>query len=122
MNLTPKEDERLTAFVAAELARRQKDRGVALNHPESVADSSDWAFERARDGWSVAEIRGEATQLLDRADVMEGVPEMIDTVEPTFPGGSKLVTVHDPIRATPTREVNADSAETDEPDSSEVDS
>jgi urease subunit gamma len=100
MNLVPKEEERLTVFMAAELARRRKERGVALNHPESVAYISDWCFERARDGWDVAEIRSEATQLLGRDDVMEGVPEMIDMiqVEPTFPDGTKLVTVHDPIR------------------------
>ncbi|PSP95118.1 urease subunit gamma [Halobacteriales archaeon QS_4_62_28] len=101
MNLTPKEDERLTVFMAAELARRRKDRDVALNHPESVAYISDWCFERARDGWDVADIRAEATQLLGREDVMEGVPEMVDMiqVEPTFPDGTKLVTVHDPIRS-----------------------
>jgi urease subunit gamma len=102
MNLTPKEEERLTVFQAAELARRRKERGVALNHPEAVAYISDWCFERGRDGWSVAKIRAEATQLLGPEDVMEGVPEMIDMiqVEPTFPDGTKLVTVHDPIRST----------------------
>jgi len=101
MNLSPKEEERLTVFQAAELARRRKERGVALNHPETVAYISDWCFERARDGWDVAEIRAEATQLLGRDDVMEGVPEMVDMiqVEPTFPDGTKLVTVHDPIRS-----------------------
>ena len=65
MNVTPKEEERLTVFMAAELARRRKDRGVRLNHPESVAYISDWCVERARDGWDVAEIRAEASQLLD---------------------------------------------------------
>ena len=101
MNLTPKEQERLTIFTAAEIARRRRDRGVPLNHPETVAYISDWCIERARDGDSVAEIRAEATQLLSRADVMDGVPEMIDMVqvEPVFPDGTKLVTVHDPIRA-----------------------
>ena len=101
MNLTPKERERLTIFMAAELARRRKDRGIKLNHPETVAYISDWACERAREGRSVAEIRQEATTLLSREDVMDGVPEMIDTVqvEPTFPDGTKLVTIHDPIRA-----------------------
>ncbi len=100
MNLVPKEQERLTVFMAAELARRRKNRGVALNYPEVVAYVSDWVFERARDGWSVAEIRTEATQLLSTEDVMQGVPEMVDTiqVEPVFPDGTKLVTVHDPIR------------------------
>ncbi len=101
MNLSPKEKERLTVFMAAELARRRKDRGVKLNHPETVAYISDWACERARDGMSVAEIRKEATTLLTREDVMDGVPEMIDMVqvEPMFPDGTKLVTIHDPIRA-----------------------
>jgi urease subunit gamma len=101
MKLTPKEEERLTVFTAAEVARRRKERGVLLNHPEAVAYISDWCIERAREGQSVAEIRSEATQLLGREDVMEGVPEMIDMiqVEPVFPDGTKLVTVHDPIRA-----------------------
>ena len=110
MNLTPKEQERLTVFMAAELARRRKERGVALNHPESVAYISDWCFERGRDGWSVAEIRAEATQLLDPEDVMEGVPEMVDIiqVEPTFPDGTKLVTVHDPIRSSEAVEPGSD--------------
>ena len=101
MNLSPKEKERLTVFMAAELARRRKERGVELNHPETVAYISDWACERARDGMSVAEIRSEATTLLTREDVMDGVPEMIDMVqvEPMFPDGTKLVTIHDPIRA-----------------------
>jgi urease subunit gamma len=101
MNLTPKERERMTTFVAAEIARRRRDRGVALNHPEAVALLSDWCIERARDGDSVAEIRAGASRLLSREDVMEGVPEMIDMVqvEPVFPDGTKLVTVHDPIRS-----------------------
>ncbi|WP_276255840.1 urease subunit gamma [Halomontanus rarus] len=101
MNLSPKEMERLTVFMAAELARRREARGVKLNHPETVAYVSDWICERARDGWSVSEIRAEATQLLTREDVMDGVPEMIDMVqiEPVFPDGTKLVTVHEPIRA-----------------------
>ena len=101
MNLSPKEKERLTVFMAAELARRRKERGVVLNHPETVAYISDWACERAREGMSVAQIRQEATTLLTREDVMEGVPEMIDMVqvEPMFPDGTKLVTIHDPIRA-----------------------
>ncbi|WP_273837431.1 urease subunit gamma [Halococcus sp. PRR34] len=110
MNLVPKEQERLTVFMAAELARRRKERGVALNHPEVVAYVSDWVFERARDGWSVAEIRTEAAQLLSTADVMEGVPEMVDTiqVEPVFPDGTKLVTVHDPIRTPDAGDVESD--------------
>lgn len=101
MKLTPKEQERLTTFIAAELARRRLDRGIKLNHPETIAYISDWVCERAREGMSVADIRAEATTLLTREDVMGGVPEMIDMiqVEPTFPDGTKLVTVHDPIRA-----------------------
>jgi len=101
MNLTPKEQERLTIFTAAEIARRRRDRGVPLNHPETVAYISDWCIERAREGQSVAEIRSGATQLLGHEDVMDGVPEMVDMiqVEPVFPDGTKLVTVHDPIRA-----------------------
>jgi urease subunit gamma len=100
MNLTPKEEERLTIFMTAELARRRKDRGVKLNHPETVAYISDYVIEGARDGRSVAQLRSEATQLLSREDVMDGVPEMIPMiqVEPMFPDGTKLVTVHDPIR------------------------
>jgi urease subunit gamma len=101
MKLTAKEQERLTVFTAAEVARRRKDRGVPLNHPEAVAYISDWCIERGRDGQSVAEIRSGASKLLGREDVMDGVPEMIDMiqVEPVFPDGTKLVTVHDPIRS-----------------------
>ena len=101
MNLSPKEKERLTVFMAAELARRRRERGVKLNHPETVAYISDWACERAREGMSVAEIRREATTLLTREDVMDGVPEMVGMVqvEPMFPDGTKLVPIHDPIRA-----------------------
>ena len=101
MKLTPKDNERLTIFMAAELARKRKERGLKLNHPETVAYISDWVCERAREGENVAEIREEATSLLSREDVMEGVPKMVDMVqvEPTFPDGTKLVTVHEPIRA-----------------------
>ena len=101
MNLTPKDHERLTVFMAAELARRRRERGIELNYPETVAYVADWACERAREGMSVSEIRAEATTLLTREDVMEGVPEMVGMVqvEPTFPDGTKLVTVHEPIRA-----------------------
>jgi urease subunit gamma len=110
MNLTPKERERLTVFMAAELARRRKDRGVALNHPEAVAYISDWVIEGARDGKSVARLQSEAAQLLSPADVMDGVPEMVEMiqVEPVFPDGTKLVTVHDPIRASPDAGTGAD--------------
>jgi urease subunit gamma len=115
MNLTPKEEERLTVFMAAELARRRRERGVVLNHPEAVAYISDWCIERAREGESVADIRAGASQLLSREDVMDGVPEMIDMVqvEPVFPDGTKLVTVHDPIRSE-TAGTGAD--EPDDPD------
>ena len=101
MKLTAKERERLTLFTAAEVARRRKERNVPLNHPEAVAYISDWCIERARDGQSVAEIRSGASQLLGQEDVMDGVPSMIDMiqVEPVFPDGTKLVTVHDPIRS-----------------------
>jgi len=126
MNVTPKEEERLTVFMAAELARRRKDRGVRLNHPESVAYISDWCVERARDGWDVAEIRAEASQLLDPEDVMPGVPEMVDTVqvEPVFPDGTKLVTVHDPIRSADADSDDETEAATDGggPEQSEADS
>jgi urease subunit gamma len=100
MNLVPKDEERLKVFLAAELARRRKDRGVKLNHPEAIAYISDWCFERARDGYTVSEVRSGASKLLSREDVMEGVPSMIDMVqvEPTFVDGTKLITVHDPIR------------------------
>ncbi|MCU4926839.1 urease subunit gamma [Halobacteria archaeon AArc-dxtr1] len=121
MMLSPKEMERLTVFMAAELARRRRDRGVKLNHPESVAYISDWVCEAARDGKSVSQIREEATGLLTREDVMDGVPEMIGMVqiEPVFPDGTKLVTVHDPIRAD-TRE-QLDELD-DGPDAESVDS
>ncbi len=100
MNLTPKEHERLIVFMAAELARKRKERGLKLNHPEAVAYISDWVYEGGREGKSVATLRSEATSLLDREDVQSGVPEMIDfiQVEPAFPDGTKLVTIHDPIR------------------------
>jgi urease subunit gamma len=101
MKLTPKEEERMTIFTVAEMARRREERGVKLNHPEAVAYITDWVCERARDGDDVAEIRAEATDILDEGDVMDGVPEMVDMiqVEPVFPDGVKLVTVHDPIRS-----------------------
>jgi urease subunit gamma len=115
MKLTPKDRERLTVFTAAEVARRRKDRGVALSHPEAVAYVSDWCIERARDGDSVAEIRSGASKLLGREDVMDGVPAMIDTiqVEPVFPDGTKLVTVHDPIRSESVGPVDDDNGQRD---------
>lgn len=100
MHLTPREQEKLLVFVAAELARKRLARGVKLNHPEAVALITSEVLEGARDGRSVAELMRHGAQVLTRDDVMEGVPEMIHEVqvEGTFPDGTKLVTVHDPIR------------------------
>lgn len=100
MLLTPTELERLTIFTAAELARRRKARGLKLNHPEAVAYIVDDILERARDGRSVADLIGYGSTLLSTDDVMPGVADMMPViqVEATFPDGTKLVTVHDPIR------------------------
>jgi urease subunit gamma len=100
MHLSPREQEKLLVVVAADLARRRRARGLKLNHPEAVALITHEILEGARDGRSVAELMSFGTTLLTRADVMEGVPEMIHDVqvEATFPDGSKLVTVHYPIR------------------------
>lgn len=100
MHLTPREQEKLLVFVAAELARKRKDRGVKLNYPEAVSLITAEVLEGARDGRSVAELMQFGATILGRADVMEGIPEMIHEVqvEGTFPDGTKLVTVHDPIR------------------------
>lgn len=100
MHLTPREKDKLMIAMAAMVARRRLERGVKLNHPEAVALISDFILEGARDGRSVAELMREGAKVLTRAQVMEGVPEMIHDiqVEATFPDGSKLVTVHDPIR------------------------
>ena len=100
MHLTPKEQEKLLIVVAADLARRRMGRGLKLNHPEAVAYITAEILEGARDGRSVSDLMGFGTTLLKRDDVMEGVPEMIHDVqvEATFPDGTKLVTVHDPIR------------------------
>jgi urease subunit gamma len=99
MELTPREKDKLLLFTAALLAERRKARGVKLNYPEAVAYISAAILEGARDGRSVAELMAFGTKLLSRADVMEGVPEMIPDVqvEATFPDGTKLVTVHSPI-------------------------
>jgi urease subunit gamma len=99
MNLSPREKDKLLLFTAALLAERRKDRGVKLNHPESVAYISAAIVEGARDGKSVAELMSFGTTLLSRKDVMSGIAEMIPEVqvEATFPDGTKLVTVHNPI-------------------------
>lgn len=99
MELLPREKDKLMLFTAALLAERRKARGVKLNYPEAVAYVSAAILEGARDGMTVAELTSYGTTLLKRTDVMEGVPEMIAEVqvEATFPDGSKLVTVHNPI-------------------------
>ena len=101
MYLTPREQEKLLISLAAELARKRQARGLKLNYPEAIAIISSEIMEAARDGKSVAEIMTFGTTLLTRQDVMEGVPEMIHEVqvEATFPDGTKLVTVHDPIKS-----------------------
>ena len=99
MELTPREKDKLLIFTAALLAERRRARGLKLNYPEAVAFISAAIMEGARDGRSVAELMSYGTTLLKRADVMDGVPEMIPDiqVEATFPDGTKLVTVHQPI-------------------------
>jgi len=99
MDLTPREKDKLLIFTAALLAERRRARGLKLNHPEAVAFLSAAILEGARDGRSVAELMGYGRTLLTRADVMDGVAEMIPDiqVEATFPDGTKLVTVHQPI-------------------------
>ena len=100
MHLSPREQEKLMVVVAADLARRRQARGLKLNYPESVALITYEIMEGARDGQAVSELMSFGTTILKRADVMEGVPEMIHEVqvEATFPDGTKLVTVHHPIR------------------------
>ena len=100
MHLTPREREKLLVVVAADLARRRHTRGLKLNYPEAIAIITYEIMEGARDGRPVAELMSFGTTILKVADVMEGVPEMITEVqvEATFPDGTKLVTVHQPIR------------------------
>ena len=100
MHLTPREQEKLLIVTAADLARRRQKRGLKLNYPESVAIITYEIIEGARDGRSVADLMSHGTTILKLADVMEGVAEMIHEVqvEATFPDGTKLVTVHHPIR------------------------
>ena len=100
MHLTPRETEKLLLFLAGELAQKRKDRGLKLNYPESIALISSQLQEAARDGRSVADLMQFGATILSREDVMEGIPEMINEIqiEATFPDGTKLVTVHNPIR------------------------
>ncbi|MBM4135136.1 MAG: urease subunit gamma [Nitrospira sp.] len=100
MHLTPREQEKLLIYTAGQLAADRKKRGLKLNHPEAVAYLTAAVLEGIRDGKSVADLMTYGTRLLSRKDVMPGVPEMIHEfqVEGTFPDGTKLVTVHDPIR------------------------
>jgi urease subunit gamma len=100
MILTPREKDKLLVAMAASVARRRLERGVKLNHPEAVALITDFVVEGARDGHSVAHLMEAGATVLTREQVMEGVPEMIHDiqVEATFPDGTKLVTVHQPIR------------------------
>ena len=100
MHLTPREKDKLLVSMAASVARRRLERGVRLNHPEAVALITDFVVEGARDGRAVADLMEQGAAVLTRDQVMEGVAEMIADVqvEATFPDGTKLVTVHEPIR------------------------
>ena len=100
MNLTPREKDKLLIAMAAIVARRRLERGVKLNHPEAVALISDFILEGARDGRTVAELMEAGAHVISRGQVMDGIAEMIHEiqVEATFPDGTKLVTVHQPIR------------------------
>ncbi|HEU5189698.1 MAG TPA: urease subunit gamma [Methylomirabilota bacterium] len=100
MHLTPREQDKLLVFVAAEVARRRRARGLKLNYPEAMALITAEILEGIRDGRSVSDLMAYGMTILSRADVMDGVPEMLDEVqvEGTFPDGTKLVTVHHPIR------------------------
>ena len=100
MHLTPREQEKLMIYTASELAKKRRARGLKLNYPEAMAILSAEVLEAARDGKSVADIMGLGGSILTRADVMDGIAEMIHEVqvEATFPDGTKLVTIHDPIQ------------------------
>jgi len=100
MNLTPREKDKLLIAMAANVARRRLERGVKLNYPEAVALISDFVVEGARDGRSVADLMRDGAKVLRREQVMDGIADMVEEiqVEATFPDGTKLVTVHDPIR------------------------
>jgi len=99
MQLTEREQERLLLTVAADVAQRRRARGLRLNHPEAIAILTSFVLEGARDGRTVADLMSAGRSVLSRADVMDGVPEMIESVqvEATFPDGTKLVTIHEPI-------------------------
>jgi urease subunit gamma/beta len=100
VRLTEREKDKLLIFTAAEVARRRKERGLKLNHPEAIALITAEVLEGIRDGRSVADLMSYGATILKRDDVMDGIPEMIPEiqVEGTFPDGTKLVTIHDPIR------------------------
>ena len=100
MNLTPREKDKLLVAMAAEVARKRLARGVKLNYPEAIALISDFVVEGARDGNSVADLMRDGASVINKGEVMDGVDEMINEiqVEATFPDGTKLVTVHNPIR------------------------
>jgi urease subunit gamma len=100
MQLLPREKDKLLIVVAADVARKRRERGLKLNHPEAMALITDEVMEGARDGKTVADLMEYGATILKRDDVMDGIPEMIDDiqVEATFPDGTKLVTVHNPIR------------------------
>ena len=100
MNLTPREKDKLLVAMAAVVARRRLERGVKLNHPEAVALITDFVVEGARDGRSVADLMQDGAKVVRREQVMDGIADMVDEiqVEATFPDGTKLVTVHAPIR------------------------
>jgi urease subunit gamma len=100
MMLVPREVDKMMIWTAAQIAKGRKERGIKLNHPETVAYIANEVVEGAREGKSVADLMKSAREILTRNDVMEGVPELIHTVqvEATFPDGTKLVTVHDPVQ------------------------
>jgi len=100
MHLTPREKDKLLIAMAADVARRRRERGVKLNYPEAIALISDYVVEGARDGRSVADLMSAGAEVIGRDDVMDGIAEMVHDiqVEATFPDGTKLVTVHNPIR------------------------
>lgn len=100
MNLSPREKDKLLVAMAAIVARKRLERGVKLNHPEAIALITDFVVEGARDGASVADLMEQGAHVITRDQVMDGIPEMIHDiqVEATFPDGTKLVTVHEPIR------------------------